>query len=382
MNGIILASGSMECADMFHASDYLCYDPFVYVEVGGRRILAAYGLDLDRARTQSGADVVWDYEECMEEPAGQRVVADGAPWFAAAVVGAAQRAGLTTTTVPDWFPTAYSDALRAAGVEVSVDALVIRDRRRTKTPAEVRAIEECLRVCEESLELIRGRLRKATVSGDGGLLLAGTPLTSERLQGEVRAFWATRNCEGLVPVIAGGPQGAEVFAPGHGPLFAGQPILCDLFPRHSNTRFHGDMTRVFCVGEPPAELLRAHDSVRRANELGRSLVRPGATGSGIYAAVCDLLHTDGYATPLDGAATGESAELSAAPFLGHGLGLDIHEDWYGLGPEHDEPLREGDVITVEPELYRVGWGCVRLEDVVLVTADGCRTLTSFDYDLL
>ena len=74
--------------------------------------------------------------------------------------------------------------------------------------------------------------------------------------------------------------------------------------------------------------------------------------------------------------------MSFAPFLGHGLGLDLHEDWIGLDSGSDEPLREGDVVTVEPELYRVGWGCVRVEDVVLVTADGCRTLSRFDYELL
>lgn len=382
MDGVILAGGSMECADMYYVSRYLCYDPFVYVEVGGRRILAVYGLDLDRARVHSGADDVWDYQEFLEEPVGQSGAADGDPSFAAAVVGAARRAGLTSAAVPEWFPTAYSDALRAAGIEVDVDALVVRDRRRAKTPADVAAIEECLRLCEASLDLIRERLRQATVDRSGALLLDGDDLTSERLQGEVRAFWATRRCEGLVPVIAGGAQGAEVFNTGHGSLSARQPIVCDLFPRHSDTRLHGDMTRVFCVGEPPAELLRAQDSVRRANELGRSLMRPGATGSEVYAAVCELFHSDGYSTPLHDVAVGRDSAISAAPFLGHGLGLDIHEDWYGLGPEYDEPLREGDVVTVEPELFLAGWGCVRLEDVVLVTADGCRTLTSFDYELL
>ena len=74
--------------------------------------------------------------------------------------------------------------------------------------------------------------------------------------------------------------------------------------------------------------------------------------------------------------------MSAAPFLGHGLGLDVHENEIGLDPSSDELLREGDVVTVEPELFLDGWGCVRIEDDVLVTGDGCRTLSRFDYELL
>ena len=125
------------------------------------------------------------------------------------------------------------------------------------------------------------------------------------------------------------------------------------------------------LAEPPAELLRAHDSVRRADELGPALVRPGATGTEIDAAVCELFHEDGYSALLDDAVAGENTAISPPPFLGHGLGLDVHEDWYGLGPEYDGPLCEGDAITVEPELHREGWGCVSIEDVVLVTGDGC-----------
>ena len=117
----------------------------------------------------------------------------------------------------------------------------------------------------------------------------------------------------------------------------------------------------------------------------------------VYAAVAELLHDEGYATPLHGTAAAGSGGAGGsdnsgrgegvggfrfADFLGHGLGIDVHEDWIGLDPGHEEPLREGDVVTVEPELYRKGWGCVRLEDVVLVTADGCRTLSRFDYELI
>ncbi|MFL5893936.1 MAG: M24 family metallopeptidase, partial [Thermoleophilaceae bacterium] len=66
--------------------------------------------------------------------------------------------------------------------------------------------------------------------------------------------------------------------------------------------------------------------------------------------------------------------------LGHGVGLDVHEE-PGLGRGGSAELIEGDVITLEPGTYRQGYGGVRLEDLVLVTADGCETLTDYSYDL-
>jgi Xaa-Pro aminopeptidase len=378
MKAVILASGSMECADMYYASCFLSYDPFVYVEAGGRRYLAVYCQEVERARSASAADEVWDQDEFLGTPESGGV--SPGMWLPAVVVGAARRAGVTSAVVPDWFPVAGADALRAAGIEVTVDAMVIRSRRRAKSPAEVAAIEGALRITEASLELIRECLRRATVDYSRTLLLDGVALTL--VQGEVRAFYALHQCEGELPIVAGGAQAADGMECGHGPLRAGEPIVCDIFPRHSDTRFHGDMTRVFCVGEPPRELVRAHHSVHRANELARSLVRPGVRGSEVYAAVCEMLHGEGYLTPLHHVGAGGDEALSVADFLGHGLGIDLHEDWIGLDPGSTEPLREGDVVTVEPELYRVGWGCVRLEDVVLVTADGCRTLSRFDYELL
>jgi Xaa-Pro aminopeptidase len=380
VNGVILASESLDCADMYFASRFLSIDPFVYIEAGGRRYLTVYWQDVARAKATSEADEVWDQDELLAETGQEDVSVDG--WLPAVGVAAARRVGLVSAIVPDWFPVACADALRAHGVTVTVDGMVVRSRRRTKSAADVAAIEQALRAIEAGLDLIRERLRGAAVAADGVLRCDGRPLTSEQLHAEVRALFAAHRCEGPLLFIAGGPQGADVYEVGHGPLRAGEPIVCDLFPRHSDTRFFGDMTRVFCAGLPPSELVRAHDAVRRANELGRSLVRPGVRGREVFEAVAEMFHREGYGTPLRDDAGGRDEGLHFPAWLGHGLGLDVHETEIGLDPDHVEPLREGDVVTVEPELYRRGWGCVRLEDVVLVTADGCRTLSRFDYELI
>jgi Xaa-Pro aminopeptidase len=66
--------------------------------------------------------------------------------------------------------------------------------------------------------------------------------------------------------------------------------------------------------------------------------------------------------------------------LGHGVGLEVHEA-PGMGRISEKPLIAGDVVTVEPGLYRAGYGGVRLEDIVLVTQDGAETITDYPYDL-
>jgi Xaa-Pro aminopeptidase len=107
-------------------------------------------------------------------------------------------------------------------------------------------------------------------------------------------------------------------------------------------------------------------------------VKAGAEGNAIYRLVCDIFHQAGYPTQLS---KQEGEVLSNGFFhaLGHGVGLEVHEQpWLSRDPSK---LVAGDVITLEPGLYRQGYGGVRLEDLVLVTDDGAENLTDFPYDL-
>jgi Xaa-Pro aminopeptidase len=92
-----------------------------------------------------------------------------------------------------------------------------------------------------------------------------------------------------------------------------------------------------------------------------------------------VIERDGYRT-LRGLERGETLDEDFFHALGHGVGVEVHEPPYmGLGDS--TPLEEGDVVTVEPGVYRKDYGGVRLEDMVVVTADGCDVLTEYDYDL-
>jgi Xaa-Pro aminopeptidase len=138
------------------------------------------------------------------------------------------------------------------------------------------------------------------------------------------------------------------------------------------------MTRTFVVGDVPDDLRELHRLTREALELAVSMVRPGVAGNDVYGAVCERFEAAGYPT----ARSKEPGTVLLEGFfhgLGHGVGLDVHER-PGISRYSDD-LVEGDVITLEPGLYRKGYGGVRLEDLLLVTADGAENLTDFPYDL-
>ena len=129
-----------------------------------------------------------------------------------------------------------------------------------------------------------------------------------------------------------------------------------------------DVTRTVVVGRAGEEQREIYEVVRRANEQASVGVRAGMTGRDADAIARDYIEQRGY-----GDLFGHS--------LGHGLGLEVHEA-PRLARTADGALAEGAVVTIEPGIYRPGWGGVRIEDDVLLGPDGPRVLTRFTHDLI
>ena len=110
----------------------------------------------------------------------------------------------------------------------------------------------------------------------------------------------------------------------------------------------------------------------------REAVRPGVTGTALHDLACDVFEAAGHRTQRTG--PGEDPDEGFQFSLGHGVGLEVHED-PSVGRTGDEPLVAGDVIALEPGLWDRELGEVRLEDLLLVTDDGSETLTRYRYDL-
>ncbi|HTI62230.1 MAG TPA: aminopeptidase P family protein [Gemmatimonadaceae bacterium] len=168
-------------------------------------------------------------------------------------------------------------------------------------------------------------------------------------------------------IVASGPRSALPHARStERRVAAGEFLLLDFGAELGG--YCADVTRTFVVGHAASEQREIYDIVRTANESASRQVRAGMSGRDADAIARDYIEQRGF-----GELFGHS--------LGHGLGLEVHEA-PRLARTADGALAEGAVITIEPGIYRAGWGGVRIEDDVFLAADGPRILTGFTHELI
>jgi Xaa-Pro aminopeptidase len=168
-------------------------------------------------------------------------------------------------------------------------------------------------------------------------------------------------------IVAGGPRSALPHASSSGrALEEGDFLLMDFGAEVGG--YCSDMTRTVVMGTASDEHRRVYDVVRVANERAAVGVRAGMTGRDADAIARQYIERAGY-----GELFGHS--------LGHGIGLEVHEA-PRLAKTAEGALPEGAVVTIEPGVYRPGWGGVRIEDDVVLGADGPEILTQFPRELI
>jgi Xaa-Pro aminopeptidase len=233
-----------------------------------------------------------------------------------------------------------------------------RDRverlRAVKDESEVAAIREAIGIAERAFSAFR-----ALLSGDD----------REKDLSDAMEMYVRRcggRCTSFPTIVAAGERAALPHAPPTARAVGDAPLLLVDWGA-SGALYKSDLTRVLVprknapFSRPSGKLEEVYDVVLRAQECAIRHVRPGVKGQDVDAAARALIAEAGY-----GECFGHG--------LGHGIGLQVHEA-PALRPGSDVVLRPGMVVTVEPGVYVRGWGGVRIEDDVLVTADGCEVLT-------
>ena len=212
----------------------------------------------------------------------------------------------------------------------------------------------------------RSRLERAAAIADAALasqLGALRPGVSERaFQLDLDRAMLDLGADGLSfdSIVASGPNSALPHArPSQRRFGDGDLVVIDFGA--SVDGYGSDMTRTFCIGEPTERQLDLYDAVQEAQAAGKEAVRDGVEERSIHETCSAVLDRRGYGDAF-------------IHGTGHGIGLEIHEQPI-LSPRSVGILRAGLIVTVEPGAYLPGFGGVRVEDSVVVTASGCEPIT-------
>jgi Xaa-Pro aminopeptidase len=225
--------------------------------------------------------------------------------------------------------------------------------RLTKSEEEMEKLARAGAITDAATEQILGRLRE-------GLSESAVAFEISSVIGELGGVLS------FPSLVQSGPNSAlPHLEPSNRKLAPGDFILLDFGAAYDG--YKADTTRMAVVGPPSEQQREMHQVVLDAHDAAIAAVRPGVTTGDVDAAARDVIERAGY---------GERFFHR----VGHGLGLEGHED-PSLDPGSRTVLEPGMVFTVEPGVYIPGFGGVRIEDDVAVTADGCRLLTRADRSL-
>lgn len=275
---------------------------------------------------------------------------------------------LATVEISADFPVGIADSLRRAGIKLKISKLPPCPQREIKTTAETKAVRQSQCAAVAAMRAAIKQISSSRIFSDGKLYCGKTLLTSETIRATICHTLMDFDCITQETIVAGGPLSADPHERGSGPLFAGQPIVIDIFPRSGKTGYWGDITRTVCRGPAPTALKKQYNAVKAAQAAQLKILKAGVWTDTVHRTGAELMASRGFKTEtIDGAAQG---------FIhgtGHGVGLEIHEAPRVSSANHQK-LRAGHIITIEPGLYYSERGGVRIEDTVEVTKDGYKML--------
>lgn len=254
---------------------------------------------------------------------------------------------------------AHARYVAALGRELIPLSGLVEELRRSKSEAEIERIAFAASTADKALADARDLLLRAM----------NEPITERDVRDELEYRMRRYGADGpsYETIVA---TGANAARPHHRPtdqlLSEGDSVVIDVGGLFDG--YHSDMTRTYLLGDVDPVLQTMLDVVTEAQSRGVAAVRAGELPS-----------------KIDHICRAFIAEAGFGPEFvhgtGHGVGLNIHESPW-LRAQSNEPLRDGEVVTVEPGVYRVGLGGVRIEDLLLVRAAGSSTLTHTPKDSL
>ena len=362
---LLIIADSERDSNMYYATGFPAPDPFVFIRKGNEKIMITSDLELDRAKSESKADKVLSiskYERVIRKSGGNSFC------LIEIVAVALREMNITKLQVPANFSVEYADFLRKNGFRLEVKREPLFDSREIKNEEEIEHIVKTLRNTEYALEKAVDCIRKSKVR-DGFLFSArNIQITSESIRQMINVELMKRGCTAKHTIVSCGEHSCVPHNTGSGPIKANESIIFDVFPKDEETGYYADISRTVVKGKASRSLKKMYKAVASAQDLVFKSAGNDTRGDVIHRKVMKHLTSLGFKT---GKVKGKMQGFFHG--TGHGVGLDVHEP-----PRISKSkctLKTGHIVTVEPGLYYPGVGGVRLEDMILITDDGCTNLT-------
>ncbi|CCX37510.1 metallopeptidase family M24 [Clostridium sp. CAG:1013] len=251
----------------------------------------------------------------------------------------------------------FENAFHKYGAQAVMDDSLdnaIRDQRMIKSPEEVKKIEESQAITDAAFQHILPYIKEG--------------VTERELALEIEFFMRKQGAENVAfeLIVAAGKNGSQCHAvPSDNTVHKGDFITMDTGALLDG--YNSDMTRTVALGQVSEEQKAVYDTVLKAHMAVIEQVKPGMLGRDVDKIARDIIEKDYPGT------FGHS--------LGHGVGFEVHE-WPRFSKLDTNPCAEGMVVTDEPGIYIPAKYGVRIEDMLLITADGCRSLTKSPKELI
>ena len=361
MDARIIISDSLNDSNMFYAVKTVINDDFIFIDKDGKKTIYVDPSWLNSAKQEAQVDRIVNYSDYDMNATRNSLET--------VIESIVKEQDIDRAVIPSNLKIKYARILEKSNVKIRIEERMFPERE-SKTKTEVQSVRMAQEATEKAMDKVVSLIRQASIGDGGRLVLNGRELTRFDLERAALIELLNNGCES--------PHGCMVFnSPdlfrenNKGYLFGGKPIIIDIFPRSSANRYYSDMTRTIAKGSVSDEAKKLYNAVMDAQKYAIEKVRPGLKANELYKAVLDYFHDRGYETDRGGIIS-----QGFTHGLGHGVGLDVHEA-PELNIQNNAVLKEGNVITIEPGLYYPEIGGVRIEDVLLITKDGCQNLTSY-----
>jgi Xaa-Pro aminopeptidase len=277
-----------------------------------------------------------------------------------------------TIGVPDEIPASILVLIQKLGYEPKVVSDLVSDARATKTPNEIKTIKKAGAATVGAVSKVIEMIKDSDTGANKTLMYEGSPLTVGQVKLALEHFLLDHNTEAAEDtILAVGEKAFDWHYLGNpdDELKADTPIILDVYPRLKQERYVADVTRTIVKGKPSARVKEMFEAVQAAADASVDALTTGAIIDDVNLACFNTLKQHGF----DSRRLNPDAKDGMTHGLGHGIGLEVHEQPSMY--KRQDYFATGHVMAIEPGVYLEGVGGVRIENDYAVTKGPAELLT-------